>query len=120
MMELYKNIKKYRTDLQMTQTELARLAGYADKSMIAKIEAGQIDLPQSKIELFAGIFHVEPGELMGWIEHDDHIQKTNDRTLAYIISMYNLFDENDKSEIIALIRAKEMKYREKEKGYSAS
>ena len=53
MLQLYKNIKKRRTELKLTQTELATKMGYADKSMIAKIEKGLIDLPQSKIIAFA-------------------------------------------------------------------
>lgn len=65
MLELYKNIKKRRLELGMTQTELAKELGYADKSMIAKIEKGAIDLPLSKIELFADALNTTPGDLMG-------------------------------------------------------
>lgn len=65
MLQLYKNIKSRRIALGMTQSELAEKAGYADKSMIAKIEKGSVDLPQSKIIAFAQILQVEPGELMG-------------------------------------------------------
>lgn len=64
-LELYKNIKKYRINLQLTQQELAKKAGYRDKSMIAKIEKGLIDLPYSKIVLFAEIFGVTQTELLG-------------------------------------------------------
>lgn len=66
MLELYKNIKKYRIQLGITQQELAVKAGYKDKSMIAKIEKGLVDLPQSKIAMFADIFHISQSELMGW------------------------------------------------------
>lgn len=65
MLELYRNIKKQRLALGMTQTELAKKLGYADKSMIAKIEKGVIDLPLSKIELFADALDTTPGDLMG-------------------------------------------------------
>lgn len=66
MLELYKNIKKRRQQLKMTQTDLALKMGYADKSMIAKIEKGNVDLPQSKILAFANALETTPGELMGW------------------------------------------------------
>ena len=66
MLQLYKNIKKRRTELKLTQTELATKMGYADKSMIAKIEKGLIDLPQSKIIAFANALQTSPGDLMGW------------------------------------------------------
>lgn len=66
MLDLYRNIKKARQDLGLTQTELANRTGYADKSMIAKIESGKVDLPQSKIELFASALNTTPRHLMGW------------------------------------------------------
>ena len=65
MLELYSNIKKYRIDSGMTQDELAKRTGYTDRSSIAKIEKGDVDLPQSKIILFAKALKVSPGELMG-------------------------------------------------------
>lgn len=73
MLQLYKNIKKRRTELHLTQSELATKMGYADKSMIAKIEKGLVDLPQSKIIAFAESLHVSPGDLMGWELSDSDI-----------------------------------------------
>lgn len=73
MLELYKNIKDRRTELKMTQTELAERLGYADKSMISKIEKGEIDLPQSKIIAFAKALRTTPSKLMGWIDEEDSI-----------------------------------------------
>lgn len=65
MLDLYKNIKKFRLERGYTQTELANLTGYTDRSSIAKIENGDVDLPQSKIMLFAKALDVPPGVLMG-------------------------------------------------------
>lgn len=65
MLELYSNIKKYRTKMGLSQDELAKRAGYTDRSSIAKIEKGLVDLPQSKISLFAKIFGVTSSVLMG-------------------------------------------------------
>lgn len=70
MLELYKNIKSKRIELGLTQGELAERTGYADKSMIAKIENGKVDLSQSKIELFADALHTTPRSLMGWEDTD--------------------------------------------------
>ena len=53
MLELYKNIKRLREEKGLSQDALARLTGYTDRSSITKIEKGQVDLQQSKIELFA-------------------------------------------------------------------
>lgn len=68
MIALYQNIKKRRTELQLTQSELAERMGYAEKSMIAKIEKGLVDLPQSKIIAFANALNTSASALMGWDE----------------------------------------------------
>lgn len=63
-MNLYNNIRKLRKARKMSQDELAKRAGYTDRSSIAKIEKGLVDLNQSKIQIFADIFGVTPSELM--------------------------------------------------------
>lgn len=68
MLDLYKNIKKRRLELGMTQSDLAEKLGYSDKSMIAKIESGKVDLAQSKIIAFADALRATPSDLMGWNE----------------------------------------------------
>lgn len=67
-MELYKNIRACRKAAKLTQEELAYKTGYTDRSSIARIEKGEIDLPQSKILQFAEALGVTPGHLMGWDE----------------------------------------------------
>ena len=68
MLKLYENIKRHRKLAGFTQEEMARRTGYTDRSSIARIEKGEIDLPQSKIKQFADAFGITPGELMGWDE----------------------------------------------------
>ena len=70
MLELYKNIRKRREELGLSQLELAELTGYTSKTSISKIESGSIDLPQSKIKAFADALHTTPSKLMGWNESD--------------------------------------------------
>lgn len=65
---IHNNIKSRRKELKMTQSELAERLGYADKSMIAKIEAGIVDLPQSRIEAFAAALGTTKEALTGWTE----------------------------------------------------
>ena len=48
MLALYKNIKARRLELKMSQDRLAELTGYKDRSSIAKIEKGEVDLAESK------------------------------------------------------------------------
>lgn len=70
MDELHKNIRKRRLELGMTQSELAKLAGYENRSSIARIERGDHDLPQSKIEDIARALKVTPSYLAGWEGED--------------------------------------------------
>lgn len=74
-MELYDNIKKLRKLRRMSQEELAKKTGYTDRSSIAKIESGEVDLAQSKIQLFASALGVTPNELMGNMDNsiDDEL-----------------------------------------------
>lgn len=70
MLELYKNIKKFRTQNGLTQEELAKKVGYSNRSIIAKIESGGVDLSESKIKAFAEALNTTPSELMGWNEEE--------------------------------------------------
>lgn len=71
MLVLYENIKNRRSELHLTQEELAEKLGYKGKSMICKIEKGLVDLPQSKITAFADALLTTPGDLMGWTEDEE-------------------------------------------------
>ena len=70
MLDLYKNIKKYRELKNMSQEELAKKVGYSNRSAIARIEKSEIDLPQSKIVAIADALGVPAGTLMGSTEID--------------------------------------------------
>lgn len=69
-MEIHENIKSLREKQGLSQSKLAEMTGYKDRSSIAKVEAGLVDLTQSKIAAFAKALHVTPGTLMG-IEDSD-------------------------------------------------
>jgi len=74
MLELYKNIKSRRLELNMSQSTLAEKVGYADKGMISRIENGKVDLPQSQIEKFAAALKTTPSRLMGWEDDNSPIK----------------------------------------------
>ena len=65
-MKLYENIRKYRTEKEWSQEQLAELMGYSEKSMISKIEKGQVELGIGKIMKFAEVFGVPADVLMGF------------------------------------------------------
>ena len=71
MLDLYKNIKSLRLSKELSQEQLAAMTGYKDRTSIAKIEAGKVDLSQSKIIEFAKALDVSPSYLMGWNSSDD-------------------------------------------------
>lgn len=64
-MDTYENIRYLREQHGMSQEALAEKVGYRDRSSIAKIEAGLVDLSQSKIAAFASVLGVTPSQLMG-------------------------------------------------------
>lgn len=49
------NIKKRRFELRMSQQELADAMGYKTRSTIAKIESGENDVSQKKLQKFAAV-----------------------------------------------------------------
>ena len=64
--KLYENIRARRIALHMTQQELAQKLGYKSTSTIAKIEAGENDIPQARIAAFAAALDTTPADLMGF------------------------------------------------------
>ena len=65
-------IKQRRLELNMTQEELAKKAGYKSRSSIQKIESSR-DLPIDKIEISAKSLDISPSYLMGWSNDVDFI-----------------------------------------------
>lgn len=66
MIKLYSNIRQLREERGLSQDALAKLTGYTDRSSIAKIEKGLVDLQRSKIELFADALGTSVKALVGW------------------------------------------------------
>jgi phage repressor protein C with HTH and peptisase S24 domain/DNA-binding XRE family transcriptional regulator len=64
MEELYRRIRRRRRELGLTQQQLADELHY-ERSSIAKIEKGEVDLPLSKILAFSRILSLPPMELLG-------------------------------------------------------
>lgn len=102
-MKLYENIKARRKELGMTQEELATKLGYASRSTINKIELGQRDIPQAKIEAFAAALKTDATTLMGY---DGIIDKPYEAYLSdeIIEYAYELRDNPQLKEAYELIR----------------
>lgn len=83
-------IKKLREEKQLSQSALAEKIGYKDKTAIAKVEAGKVDLPQSKITAFAIALDTTTAYLFG---DDSHEESTN--LINFEISNDNKSDLSD-------------------------
>lgn len=58
------NIRKRRFELRMSQQELADAMGYKTRSTIAKIESGENDVSQKKLQRFAAVLDTTPEALI--------------------------------------------------------
>lgn len=92
-MTMYEKIRYCRELLELSQLTLAEYLGYKDRSTIAKIEAGRVDLAQSKILAFARILDVDPEWLMGFSEpwHEDCIREFNEADAEERYALYHLY-----------------------------
>ncbi len=68
-MSVGENIRKRRLELKLSQQELADAMGYKTRSTIAKIEAGENDVSQSKLRKFSAVLQTTVEALIA--EHPD-------------------------------------------------
>lgn len=86
------NIRKRRFELKMSQQELAEAMGYKTRSTIAKIESGENDVTQKKLQRFAAVLDTTVEALVAGssaMEEESialsHIDSTSGRRNAVII-----------------------------------
>ena len=60
------NIRKYRQQNNMTQTDLAKKLGLKSKMSISDVERGKMDLTTDRVRTFAKALNCTPADLMGW------------------------------------------------------
>ena len=56
-MTIGERIKAKRIEMGWSQRELAKRMNYQNHSTVTKIEAGKVDLPQTRLEQFAKVLH---------------------------------------------------------------
>lgn len=104
MLKLYSNIKTRRIELGLSQYQLAMKMGYSDKTMISKIENGQVDLAISKVIDFAEALETEPNILIGWTEKEE--EPTEVSSLRNQLNhMFNQMDLGEKKTFLNLGKA---------------
>ena len=82
-MTIGEKIKQRRTELQWSQRQLSDKMGYSNHSTITKIEAGKVDIPQSRIVQFAEVLGVSVAYLMNW----EQVQQKNDVLTDIVIRL---------------------------------
>lgn len=97
---LYERIKQRRLQLGLSQDELAEATGYKNRSAIARIENGSIDLPQSKIVAMANALKTTPGWLMG--ADVNAIKTTRIPLYSHISCGFGLFIEDQPEDYISI------------------
>ena len=75
-METGKRVEMLRKKLGLSQDKLAEMVGYSERSSIAKIESGNVDLPASKIKALAKALNTTEVYLMA-LEDDGMYNKAS-------------------------------------------
>jgi transcriptional regulator with XRE-family HTH domain len=84
-MTIGERIKARRKELKLSQREMAARLGYTDHTTLTRIEAGKVDLPQSRIMKIAEVLGVTPGYLLGLVSKED--SEKNDQLAKLIVKM---------------------------------
>lgn len=92
-------IKSRRTQLKLTQEELANKLGYKSKSTINKIELGINSVSQKKIVKFADALDTTVAYLMGWT--DDPNKRAPEK-------LYEIINDHYESEFYDTNRARKL------------
>lgn len=84
-MTMYDRIRDLRLEQNMSQEDLAHKVGYKGRSMIARIESGQVDISQSKVKAFANALNTTIDYLMDDADpiHQEAIQYFGNIARAY-------------------------------------
>lgn len=65
-MTVGERIRDIRTEKDLSQSDLAKLAGYYDKTVISKFEHAGNDISMKQVRRIAEALNVSPAYLMGW------------------------------------------------------
>ena len=84
-MHIGERIKARRVSLGWSQRELAEKMGYKNHSVVARVEAGKVDLPQSRVDQFAKVLGLSHGYLLGLVS--EYENKKNDLLAKLIVKM---------------------------------
>lgn len=109
-MTIGSRIKARRQELKMSQREMAARLGYTDHTTLTRIEAGKVDLPQSRIVKIAEVLGVTPGYIMGWEQEPEDMGSLaamvlKDPRLLKLVQNYSTLDDADRATVAALVES---------------
>ncbi len=84
-MHIGERIKIQRMKLGWSQRDLAERMGYKSHSVIARIESGEVDVNQTRLDQFASVLQVSHAYLLGLISEETSLK--NDRLAEIIVKM---------------------------------
>ena len=84
-MHIGERIKAKRISLGWSQRDLAEKMDYKNHSIIARIEAGKVNLPQSRLDRLANVLGVSHAYLLGVVSEEVSVK--NDRMAQLILKM---------------------------------
>lgn len=84
-MHIGERIKARRISLGWSQRELAEKMGYKNHSVVARVESGKVDLPQSRVDQFAKVLGLSHAYLLGLVSAETSAK--NDRLAELILKM---------------------------------
>lgn len=107
-MTIGSRIKARRNEMGISQRELAARLGYNDHTTLTRIEAGKVDLSQSKVVQFAEVLGVSPAYLMGWEQEPEDVGALaatvlKDPKLLALVKNYSTLSEADRDTVSALV-----------------
>ena len=103
-------IKARRRELHWSQRDLAERMGYSNHSTITRIEAGKVDLPQSRIAQFATVLGTTPAHLLGWDAEPEDLGAVaagvlTDPALLSMVQDFQTLSEADKFTVRTLVES---------------
>ena len=113
-MSIGQRIRERRMELGWTQRDLAAKMEYSNNSTIARIEAGNVDVPQSRIVQFSKVLGVSVAHLMGWDEEieaqpvemaERHAEMVMDADLNELFEDFKLLNASERQIIKDLARS---------------
>lgn len=108
IMKMNEMIRKLRKEKGMTQSDLAELVGYTERSSIARIEKGDVDIPSSKISAFAKVFGISEFELLGFLDEKDGTETAERLFVKEMVDRLSQEQVHDLRKIIEIVFKKEV------------